>query len=142
MTLSSYPLLGLIKDIAEYHRATIRGDKITIANNYNQIIERCAKIAGKPLITTKKEKKKKAIDEESVNQARIIINKNTDAGPHTNVREIFEISDEESIWFCNDCHLLIFVDFPNEWAHSRRAADGYEAYRNRDNEKIVEGCND
>ena len=142
MTLSSYPLLGLIKDIAEYHRATIRGDKITIDNNYNQIIERCAKIAGKPLIATKKQKKKKAIDEESVNQARIIINKNTDEGPHTNVRKIFEISDEEAIWFCNDCHLLIFVDFPNEWAHSRRAADGYEAYRNRDNEKIVEGCND
>ena len=142
MTLSSYPLLGLIKDIAEYHRATIRGDKITIANNYNQIIERCAKIAGKPLIKTKKEKKKKVVDETYVNETRILINKNTDAGPHTNVREIFEISDEESVWYCNDCHLLIFVDFPNGWAHSRRAADGYEAYRNRNNEKNVEGCND
>ena len=142
MPLNSYSLHGLIKDIVEYHRAAIRGDKITIANNYNQIIERCAKIAGKPLIKTKKQKKKKAIDEESVNQARIIINKNTDAGTHTNIRKIFEISDEEAIWFCNDCHLLIFINYPNEWAHSRRAADGYEAYRNRDNEKIVEGCND
>ena len=141
--LKTDTLLSLAKNCIEYDRAERRKDTRSILRNHNQIVHQCSAIVGTPLKeiieyehSTDKQKK------EDVKDILKIINANvTDGSAHTNIRELIEISDEESVWYCDDCNLMIFVDAPNDWAHSRRAEDGWEAHRNHD-ESDVEGCND
>lgn len=139
MSLASKPLLGLAKDCIEFVRAKDRKDQRGMRRNHNQIVIRCAKIMGQPL----KKIPVKNIDTESIDQIRHIINKSViDGSDHQDIEEIFAVNDEESIWYCIDCNLVIFVDAPNEWAHSRRPEDGWEPCTNVNESMMVEGCND
>ena len=74
-------------------------------------------------------------------EALRIIDSRTKGVSHTGpLRRVHEFSDEEMLYVCEHCNLLIYVDLPNDAAQS--LGSDLESPMDKDGKKYVEECND